>query len=151
MPSSTSPNAQESPDYSFPGPFRLKRRRLIRALFDRKRNDVYTKARGCIRILYRIAPQDEVGRDVPVQIGFSVGRKTAGAVRRNKIKRLMREVYRVNQVDLVDLFLDRDDTLTMMILFRGNPDRAEECLPNDLPHLLGEAHEHLSRSVLPRD
>jgi ribonuclease P protein component len=146
--SSEGTNVRKSPGQRFPKPFRLKRQRLIRALFDRERNDVFTRTRGCVRILYRIAPPTEVGRNVPVQAGFSVSRKTAGAVRRNRIKRIMREVYRVHQTDLVDLFLDRDDTLTLMILFRGAPNRAEDCLPEDLPHVLRTVRNHLSRAVL---
>lgn len=144
MTSSHAPDVQpEKNRYRFPKSFRLKRRRLIRALFDRRRSDVYTKAGGCIRILYRVVPRSEVGKDVPVQTGFSAGRKAGTAVTRNRITRIMREVYRVNQTDLIDLFYDRDETLTMMVLFRGDAGRAEHCIPNDLPRLLERIYHHL--------
>lgn len=119
--------------YRFPRAARLKRKRLIRPLFDRRRTDVGTVAAGCIRLIYRVVPREETGHDVPVQIGFAPGRRVRNAVQRNRLRRLMREVYRVQQHLLVDLFVHRADTLTVMVLFRGDPDDAARCLPVDLP------------------
>lgn len=118
--------------YRFPRKARLKRKRLIRPLFDRRRQDVGTVAAGCIRLIYRAVPREETGYDVPVQIGFAPGRLVRNAVQRNRLRRLMREVYRVHQHLLVDLFVHHTDTLTVMVLFRGNPDDAERCLRTDL-------------------
>ncbi len=128
-----------SPSHRFPRAARLKRRRLIRPLFDRSRTDIGTVAYGCIRILYRIVDRAETGENVPIQVGFAPGRGMRPAVRRNRIKRLMREVYRVQQHRLVDLFVDTPTTLTMMILFRGRPD-AVEAVPVDV-------HKALNRLV----
>lgn len=129
----------------FPRAARLKRRRLIRPLFDRKRQDVGTVAFGCIRLLYRVVPREETGEDVPVQIGFAPGRCPT-SVARNRIRRIMREVYRVHQHTLIDLFLQPDassgapsgrpQSLTVMALFRGRPDDAGACLPRDFPEAL---------------
>lgn len=119
----------------FPRAARLKRRRLIRPLFDRRRRDVGTVAAGCIRLLFRAVPRSETGADVPVQIGFAPGR-TPSAVVRTRLRRLLREVYRVHQHDVVDLFSDRPETLTVMVLFRGRPEDAASCIPRDLPRAL---------------
>lgn len=120
---------------SFPRAARLKRRRLIRPLFDRNREDVGTVALGCVRLLYRIVPRAQTGYDVPVQVGFAPGRVRT-AVLRNRIRRLFREVYRVQQHTLVDLFRHRPETLTVMVLFRGRAETAEPGIPRDLPQAL---------------
>ena len=121
--------------YSFPRAARLKRRRLIRPLFDRNRADVRTVAVGCVRLLYRTVEREETGHDIPVQVGFAPGRLPRAVVR-NRVRRLLREVYRGHQHALVDLFTNRPDTLTVMVLFRGRPEMAPTCIPRDLPRAL---------------
>lgn len=117
----------------FPRAFRLKKQRLIRPLFDRRRRDVRTVARGCIRLLYRIVPREEGG--VPVQVGFASGRG-GSAVRRNRIKRVLREVYRVRQQTLIGLFSDTDRMLTLMVLYRGDVEGAATRIRSDLPRAI---------------
>lgn len=129
-------NATGARSYRFPRAFRLKRKRLIQKLFDRQRTDVHSLAQGCVRVVYRLAMPDEVGAEVPVQVGFAPGRKAKKAVQRNRIRRLLREVYRVHQHLLVDLFSTRPEVFTAMFIFRGVPDEAAECIPRDLPRLL---------------
>jgi ribonuclease P protein component len=103
---------------------------------------VRTVAKGCIRILYRIASVEEVGADVPLQIGFAPGR-TSGAVSRNRIRRIMREVYRVSQHDLIDLSSYVPGVVSAMVLFRGKQETAAECIPKDLPEALRRLGEQL--------
>ena len=122
---------------------RLKKKRLIRPLFDRRRRDVRTVARGCVRILFRIVPRSETGG--PVQVGFAAGRG-GNAVRRNRIKRVLREVYRVRQEPLIDLFSAADQALTLMVLYRGNIDGDESCIRTDLPNALRSLMEAASES-----
>ncbi len=130
--------------YRFPHATRLKRRRLIRPLFDRHRDDVGTVAVGCVRLLYRTVARAETGYDTPVQVGFAPGR-FRGAVARNRVRRLLRENYRVRQHVLADLFLQRPDTLTVMVLFRGRVEAASACIPRDLPRAL----ERLAAQLMP--
>jgi len=118
--------------YTFPKSHRLKRRRLIRSLFDRRRDDVYTVAVGCVRLLCRIVDREQLGHDVPLQVGFAPGRRVSSGVERNRVRRLLREVYRVHQHTLVDLFVSRPDALIGMILFRGAPAQAND-IHDDLP------------------
>ena len=118
-----------------PKAMRLKRQRLIRPLFDRRRTDVGTVAVGCVRLLYRVVPRYELDAEVPVQVGFAPGRRPT-AVERNRIKRILREVYRVHQQPLVDLFSVRPDrALTLMILFRGKLTQIH-AIKRDLPRAL---------------
>lgn len=126
-------HGEDRPNQRLPVAYRLKRQRLIRPLFDRRRRDVRTVARGCIRLIFRTVPRDE--RDVPIQIGFVAGRG-GSAVRRNRIKRVLREVYRVRQQPLIDLFSGTDRMLTLMVLYRGKIDGDEGCILGDLPDAL---------------
>jgi len=137
---------QEHPDrrYTFPRSHRLKRRRLIRSLFDREREDVSTVAIGCVRLLFRIIDREETGHDVPIQIGFAPGRRAESGVERNRVRRLLREVYRVHQHTLVDLFVREPHTLIVMILFRGDPAQADDCIEHDLPLAMEQVANRLS-------
>ena len=136
---------QERPErrYTFPTSHRLKRRRLIRSLFDRSRGDVGTVAVGCVRLLFRVVDREETGHDTPIQIGFAPGRRVESGVERNRVRRLLREVYRVHQHTLVDLFVRRPHTLLVMILFRGDPAQADECIEDDLPAAMQQAANRL--------
>ncbi|MFP4229044.1 MAG: ribonuclease P protein component [Salinivenus sp.] len=134
---------QRAPDrrYTFPRSHRLKRRRLIRSLFDRRRDDVDTVAVGCVRLLFRIVDREALGADVPVQVGFAPGRRAKPGVERTRVRRLLREAYRVHQHTLSDLFGGRPDALIVMILFRGDPARPE-AIWDDLPRALQRAARH---------
>ena len=132
----------ETRSFTFPRSHRLKRRRLIRTLFDRGREDVGTIARGCVRLVFRLASPEEVGADVPLQIGFAPGR-TRTAVQRNRIRRLLRETYRLHQHVLTDPLSECTDVLTVMVLFRGRPDKAGGAIRRDLPAALQQLAERL--------
>ena len=56
---------------TFPRARRLKRRRLIRPLFQRNAPDVGRVRVGAVRVLYRIVPRVSTGLDTPVQVGFA--------------------------------------------------------------------------------
>jgi ribonuclease P protein component len=136
---------QEYPErrYTFPKSHRLKRRRLIRSLFDRNRDDVGTVAVGCVRLLFRVVDRDATGHDTPIQVGFAPGRRVTSGVERNRVRRLLREVYRVHQHTLVDLFVRTPHTLLVMILFRGDPAQADDCIERDLPRAMEQATAHV--------
>ena len=121
---------------TFPPSYRLKRRRLIRSLFDRGRDDVQTVAVGCVRVLCRVVEREALGQDVPLQVGFAPGSRAESGVERNRIRRLLREVYRVHQYTLVDLFVCRPDALIVVMLFRGAPEQAEDGIERDLPRAM---------------
>jgi ribonuclease P protein component len=130
------PDRVEQRRLTFPPSYRLKRRRLIRSLFDRDRDDVQTVAVGCVRLLYRVVDRAALGHDVPLQVGFAPGPRAESGVERNRIRRLLREVYRVHQYTLVDPFVCRPDALIVMILFRGAPKQADNGIERDLPRAL---------------
>ena len=106
---------------AFPRSHRLKRRRLIRTLFDRSRRDISSVSSGSLRALYRFAESTEIGLETPVQIGVFVSRRAGGAVRRNRIRRQVREAYRRRHHDVVRSIAGRTGTLTLGLVFRGDP------------------------------
>jgi len=129
--------------YTFPRTHRLKRRRLIASLFDRSRGDVYTVAKGSVRLLYRWATIEDVGHAVPIQVGFAPGRAYSTNVERTQIRRYLRETYRQHQYILRDVLPEAAPPLIAMLLFRGHPDEARDCIPRDLPRGLRAAAHHL--------
>lgn len=122
--------------YTFPKAYALKQRRLIRSLFDRRNPVTRSLAYGSVRLLYRVVPRSELRGDRSLQVGFAPGRRTRTAVARNRIKRIMREVYRKEQHPLIDLFAASEDALVVMILFRGDPTSHVVQLPSDLREAL---------------
>ncbi len=141
--------AEPGLSHPLPRSYRLKRRRLIRALFARNDPAVGSVAAGCVRLVFRMVPRDETGEDVPLQIGFSPGRGLKRAVDRNRVKRILREVYRKRQHVLIDLSLRKGHTLTMMALFRGRLEDAARCIPRDLPEAMQRLRTHAALASEP--
>ncbi len=98
---------------------------------------------GCIRLVFRLVDLDQIdqdtldsssGKPVPLQIGFTTGRGIRRAVDRNQIKRYLREAYRLNQYILLDALAGRPHKmLTVMVIFRGDLDKARQQVPHHLP------------------
>ncbi len=131
---------------TLPRSHRLKRQRLIRALFDRNRSDVRAVRSGGLVVRYRVASCDDVGQRVPLQAGFTTGRQIGSKPARNRLKRLMREQFRTHQHALTDLFALRPNTLTLMFLYRGKPEGAETAIARDLPAALLKIERALTSS-----
>jgi len=92
---------------------------------------------GCIRVMARRVPSDEAGPGHAVRAGFAVPKKTGHAVRRNRIRRIMRETWREKysfrgeEDTLAADNVAQTDVLTVMFLFR-NPGATEEDLRRDM-------------------
>lgn len=131
--------------YRFPASHRLKHRRLIRALFDRGAADVHRCSSGTIRAVYRFVPH----ADLPdltenVQVGFFVGRKVGGAVVRNKVRRRMKEAYRMYHRDLVDAMSGRPYLLSLGLVFRGREIAAWPTISADVARAVGDVLQHVA-------
>ena len=120
---------------AFPRNRRLKRRRLLRPLFDRARPDVGRLRVGTVALLFRTVERTETGEDTPLQVCFAPGRAFRG-VGRVRMRRVMRETFRLHQHTLVDAFQSRPDCLTLVVLFRGRTATAGSDVARDLPEAL---------------
>lgn len=127
--------------HAFPRSRRLKRRRLIRPLFDRARPDVGRVRVGTVAILYRVVDREAVGLPTPLQAGFSPGRRSPNA-RRGALRRLLRETFRHHSAELAERFDRRAEgapaphTLTLFVLYRGPDEGAADRIGRDLPRAL---------------
>ena len=119
--------------HAFPRSRRLKRRRLIRPLFDRGTSE--RTGAGTVVVLYRTVPREATGRDVGLQVGFAPGRRSTNAVR-TRVRRLLRETFRLHQGALLARMAGRPDCLTLMVLYRGPEDTASADIRRDLPRAL---------------
>ena len=132
-----------APRATFPRARRLKRRRLIRPLFQRNASDVGRLRVGTVRVLYRMVPRAMTGHDTPVQVGFAPGR-TRTKVERNRLRRAMRETFRQHQALLLRQLADRpSETLTMFILYQGRDASSTDALRRDLPRALAKLTDRI--------
>jgi len=119
--------------WSFSRSHHLKRKRLIEPLFNRNEPSVRSVAAGSIRLVYRMVSDQDLSCEVRFQIGVAVGRSAGPAVRRNRIKRVIREAIRLNQ-----------GLLTAMVIFRGNGADISET-PRDMVRSLEKLHRELTK------
>lgn len=126
----------------FPRSRRLKRQRLIRPLFDKKRSDIVRVRNGVLAAFGRWVSRDEVGAETSFQIGFAPGRRRTNA-QRTHVRRLLRETFRQNQAALLVLDPECPNVLTAMILFRGRDDTASKDIRRDMPDLVDTLVEQM--------
>jgi ribonuclease P protein component len=92
---------------------RLKRRKIIEQLFSEGR----AVAAFPIRVQYKM---DDPLLTVPLQAGFSVSsRNFKKAVDRNRIKRLMREAYRLQKAPLEQALQTKQRQLALFLIYTG--------------------------------
>ncbi|MFY8004033.1 MAG: ribonuclease P protein component [Chitinophagaceae bacterium] len=98
--------------YSYPKAEKLKSRKQLQAVFATKQTVLVHPVKAfCLQIPYDNAA---------IQIGVGVSsRNFKKAVDRNRIKRLMREVYRLNKEQLIVVNPDRKITMLLFFLFIG--------------------------------
>lgn len=56
----------------------------------------------------------------PIRVGFTLSRKIRGAVVRNRLKRLMRESYRLNK-NILDLKAVENFQISILFIFKKHP------------------------------
>ena len=114
------------PKFTFKKAERLKSRKQIGLLFKNRQSiAVYP-----LRIFW--ADTEGVENEFPARTAFSVSKKTfKQAVRRNRYKRLMREIYRHHKYDLYENLTEKTKTVNMMLLYVGKEEfdypKLEKC------------------------
>lgn len=121
---------------------RLKAKKAIEGLFSK--SHVYGKYP--LRILWNVASQDTEQTGLKMLVAVPK-RKVKKAVQRNRIKRIIREVYRRNKNEADSFFKEKSVECHIGILFIGEPlptfDSINPCLTDLLKRLPLEYEKHI--------
>jgi ribonuclease P protein component len=85
--------------------------------------EVLTKGRrlqGTYIFCYLLRVNSERKKAVPIQAGFAVSRSVKSAVKRNRVRRLMREAYRLNKGKVMKLVLGQERSFEIVFLYKEN-------------------------------
>lgn len=124
---------------SFGKPERLKSRKQIEALFAEGRSIVQHP----VRLKYRFLPRAEGA--VPVQAGVSASRKAfKRAVDRNRIKRLLREAYRLQKAPLLQTVAGTNKQVALFLIFTGKTEVSFDTIYNATTHCLRQLQQHIT-------
>ena len=92
---------------------KLKSKKIIEQLF----REGKSVSKNGFTLVYLITPLPAL---YPSQAGFSVPKKFfKNAVHRNRIKRLMREIYRVNKLALFEKLIPHKKQIALMFVYKG--------------------------------
>lgn len=126
------------PEFSLPATERLKSKKQIQHIFAEGKS----LKRFPLRLLYSIDPEDPDPQTT--KMGVAVSSKRIGlAVRRNRIKRLIREAYRTQQNDLKTMLSASGKRIHLMFVYLADQPMEYGSLQKAMLHLLGELKKEL--------
>jgi ribonuclease P protein component len=97
-----------------------------------------------VRLFYVVEETSSSG----VRVGFAVSRSIRGSVRRNRIKRLLRESYRLQKQPLMHALQNCGSAISSVLMYVGpNPEKASLLRLNDVQTQVGELLERLAKSL----
>lgn len=87
----------------------------------------------------RFVWRDDVVLDVPIQVLITVPKRNIkSAVNRNRIKRQIREIYRLNKSELVAKIESSNKKVVLGILYLGKPNPNYELLEAKIKNLFSQ-------------
>ncbi len=118
--------------YGLPASYRIKRKKIFDTLFSQG-NSIYEYP---FKIIYA---ETELPEPVPYQVAFGVSKKKfKKAVRRNRIKRLMRETFRLKQE-----FLKPGKPIALLIIYTSSKEESFDFLLMQMEKILSHLTEKL--------
>ncbi len=125
------------PNNQFKKGERLKSRKLIQSLFVNGQSKSFYP----IRIVWL---QTELNSSYPIQTTFSVSKKKfPKAVDRNRIKRQMREAYRLQKQSLCNDLTNNDQQIALMFIFLAKEFHPYQTISKSLALSLKYLHKNL--------
>ncbi len=124
--------------FSYQAKEKLKSRKLMDQLFTVGRSvSVFP-----LKVFYN---EVDIDLDFPVKLGVGVSsRNFKKAVERNRIKRLLREAYRLNKQPLIEFANTNNKKIIVFILFIDKSLPEQEVLHNKLPLLIDKLIKQLN-------
>ena len=120
---------------------KLKRRKLIAELFDSKQSFLVFP----VKVFYR-QPAQAMDFSIKTGVGTS-SRNFKKAVDRNRIKRLLREAYRVNKLSLHRHLEQHDKQIIVFFLYIDKSLPKKGLLPGKMPLIIRELIKRLDEAV----
>ncbi|MFK8037407.1 MAG: ribonuclease P protein component [Crocinitomicaceae bacterium] len=97
-------------------------------------------------ILNYIEVKEDKGVNFPVQIVTAVPkRKVKLAVKRNRLKRQIREAYRLNKSDLIELVNNQNKKLALFLVYIGKEKESYDFIEKKIVLLLSELKQNISK------
>ncbi|UKN00358.1 ribonuclease P protein component [Paracrocinitomix mangrovi] len=122
---------------TFPLSERLKSRKIIEDVYDNGKQINHFP----FRLKYLLADFED-GANVKIAIAVPK-RKVKKAVKRNRIKRQIREAYRLNKSDLLSKFEGKEKGLALFLVYTGEQDQNYQWLEKKLVDLLKKLQSNL--------
>ncbi|MFN3134900.1 MAG: ribonuclease P protein component [Candidatus Kryptonium sp.] len=96
-----------------------------------------------IKIYFRLSPN----RDIISRVAFAVSKKVKPAVLKNRAKRLLREVYRLNKHKLIDLLSLKNKSIDMVMIFIGDKEFLKELKYADVEKDFLQLMKKISKAI----
>ncbi len=132
--------------YRFPKYERIKLKRQIQRVFKEGR---MLKA-NMVEAKFYIEPYDseQFPREYYIKVGFSVPKRFfKQAVKRNKIRRWLREAYRLHRLPLLEALKKHQKSLKVFFLYRNKAFPSYTIIAEDVKNLLAQLLEAVEQSA----